>query len=82
VLLETICFKKPMLVNHYIVYVADIKPLSFEFVEIDFKVTDEAVERVRDLLANLSKWQPMVEKNYHLAKNTSHTPCWLSFWSN
>ena len=67
-LLETVYFKKPMLVNNYIVYAADIGPLGFEFVEIDFKVTDEAVEQVRDLLAHPAKWQSMVEKNYELAE--------------
>ena len=66
-LLETVYFKKPMLVNNYIVYAADIGPLGFEFVELDFKVTDDAVEQVRDLLAHPHKWQPMVEHNYELA---------------
>ncbi len=67
-LLETVYFRKPMLVNNYIVYAADIGPLGFQFVEIDFEVTDAAVEQVRDLLAHPDKWQPMVEHNYALAE--------------
>ncbi len=67
-LLETVYFKKPMLVNNYIVYAADIGPLGFEFVELDFEVTDDDVEQVRDLLAHPQKWQPMVEHNYALAE--------------
>lgn len=66
-LLETIYFKRPMLVNKYAVYAADIGPLGFEFVEIDWQVTDEAVAQVRDLLDHPAKWQPMVEHNYQLA---------------
>ncbi len=73
-LLETVYFKKPMLVNNYIVYAADIGPLGFEFVELDFAVTDDAVEQVRDLLYHPAKWHSMVEKNYALAeKHFSYT---------
>jgi glycosyltransferase involved in cell wall biosynthesis len=66
-LLETVYFKRPMLVNHYIVYTADIGPLGFEFIEIDGAVTDQAVTQLRDWLDHPQKWQPAVEKNYELA---------------
>jgi len=73
-LLEAIYFKKMTLVNRYVVYAADIGPHGFEFVEIDGRVTDDAVQRVRELLDNPEKGQTMVEKNYELAqKHFSHT---------
>ncbi len=66
-LLETIYFKKPALVNRYSVYAADIGPLGFEFVEIDGRVTGEAVAQVRALLHDAERVQRMVEHNYALA---------------
>jgi len=67
-LLETVYFKRPMLVNHYIVYTADIGSLGFEFIELHGEVTDAAVAQLRDLLDYPAKWQPMVEHNYALAE--------------
>ncbi|MBN1681402.1 MAG: glycosyltransferase family 4 protein [Anaerolineae bacterium] len=66
-LLETVYFKRPMLVNNYIVYAADIGPLGFEFIELDGAVTDEVVAQLRDWLDHPQKWQSAVEHNYDLA---------------
>lgn len=66
-LLETVYFKRPMLVNNYIVYAADIGPLGFEFIELDGAVTDAAVAQLRDWLDHPEKWQAAVEHNYDLA---------------
>jgi glycosyltransferase involved in cell wall biosynthesis len=49
-LIETVYFGKPLVVNRYSVYKADIKPLGFRFVELDGAVTDEAVTEVRALI--------------------------------
>jgi mannosylglucosylglycerate synthase len=51
-LVEAAYFAKPLVVNRYPVYEADIRPLGFRFVELDGKVTDEAVRQVRALLAD------------------------------
>jgi mannosylglucosylglycerate synthase len=51
-LVEAVYFGKPVLVNRYPVYAADIGPLGFRFIEIDGEVTDAAVERARALLAD------------------------------
>jgi glycosyltransferase involved in cell wall biosynthesis len=67
-LLETIYFKRPALVNRYTVYAEDIAPLGFQFVEIDGKVTDEAVAAVRDYLEHPEKTPAIVEHNYRLAQ--------------
>lgn len=66
-LLETVYFKRPMLVNHYIVYTADIGPLGFDFIELHNEVSDDAVAQLRDWLDHPQKWQAAVEKNYDLA---------------
>ena len=46
-LIEAIFYGKPVVVNRYPVYVADIAPLGLEFIEIDGEVTDETAAAVR-----------------------------------
>jgi glycosyltransferase involved in cell wall biosynthesis len=67
-LLEAIYFRKAVLVNRYSVYVADIAPLGFDFVEVDGWITDEAVSEVRRLLDDPDRRHAAVEKNYELAR--------------
>jgi glycosyltransferase involved in cell wall biosynthesis len=67
-LLEAIYFRKPVLVNRYSVYVADIAPLGFDFVEVDGWISDEAVSEVRRLLDDPGRRQAAVENNYELAR--------------
>jgi glycosyltransferase involved in cell wall biosynthesis len=66
-LIEAIYFRLPVLVNRYPVYIADIGPLGFDFVEIDGQVTDTAVAAVRELVNSPERRQQMVETNYQLA---------------
>lgn len=65
-LIETIYFRKPAFVNRYSVYVDDIAPLGFDFVELDGVVTDAAVTAVSDLLQHPEKATAIVDKNYAL----------------
>jgi glycosyltransferase involved in cell wall biosynthesis len=67
-LLEAIYFRKPVLINRYSVYVADIAPLGFDFVEVDGWITDESISEVRRLLDDPGRRQTMVDKNYELAR--------------
>lgn len=67
-LIEAAYFRKPVLVNRYPVYVADIRPLGFDFVEIDGKITDEAVAEVQELLADPVRRRRMIEHNYRLGQ--------------
>ena len=67
-LLEAIYFKKPIVVNRYPVYNADIRPLGFEFVELDGFVDDRAVEETRALLADPEEARRRAEKNYEIAR--------------
>ncbi|MGD8489755.1 MAG: glycosyltransferase family 4 protein, partial [Anaerolineae bacterium] len=60
-LLEAIYFRKPMLVNRYSVYIADIAPLGFDFVEVDGWISDESVSEVRRLLDDPERCQAMVD---------------------
>jgi glycosyltransferase involved in cell wall biosynthesis len=67
-LLEAIYFRKPVLVNRYSVYIADIAPLGFDFVEVDGWISDESVSLVRRLLDDPDRCQAMVDRNYDLAR--------------
>jgi glycosyltransferase involved in cell wall biosynthesis len=66
-LIEAIYFRLPILVNRYPVYDADIRPLGFDFVEINGAVTDQAVEAVRVLLSQEQRRRRAVDHNYQLA---------------
>jgi glycosyltransferase involved in cell wall biosynthesis len=67
-LLEAIYFRKPMLVNRYSVYVADIAPLGFDFVEVEDWITGESVSEVRRLLDDPDRCQAVVNHNYEIAR--------------
>ena len=66
--IEACYFKKPIFVNRYEVYKADIEPLGFETVAIDGEVTDGTVEEVRALLDDPKRQRQITEKNFKIAK--------------
>jgi mannosylglucosylglycerate synthase len=66
-LLETIYFNKLAVVNRYPVYNADIKPLGFEFIELDGFVNEQSVNQTRELLNDPERVRQMTEKNYEIA---------------
>jgi glycosyltransferase involved in cell wall biosynthesis len=64
--LETVYFKKPVVVNAYSIYTKDIKPKGFSVIEIDGYVTQEAVQKTNLVLDNQKFRRQMVEHNYEL----------------
>ncbi len=67
-LIEAIFYGKPVVVNRYPVYVADIAPLGLEFIEIDGRITDETVAVVRSVLANPRRQARIARANYDIAR--------------
>ncbi|RPI78467.1 MAG: glycosyltransferase, partial [Chloroflexi bacterium] len=67
-LLEIIYFRRLGVVNRYPVYNADIKPLGFEFIELDGFVDDTAVESVQRLLKDPDTVKAMTDNNFELAR--------------
>ena len=65
---ETVYFRKPIILTPYPVYKKDIKPLGFETVEMPDKVTEKVVAKVEKLIANPRKGREMVEKNFKLGR--------------
>ena len=67
-LLEAVYFKRLTIINRYPVYNADIRPLGFDFVELDSFVDEAAVQRTQALLHDPEQVKVMTEKNYALAQ--------------
>ena len=61
--LETIAYKKPMMVNRYEVFKADLEPLGFDVIKMDGALTNDVVGQVRDLLMDQDRISKMAEKN-------------------
>ena len=61
---EAIYFRKPVLVNRYAIFEADIEPLGFEVIAFNSFITDETLDHVRQILDNPEKLSAMAEANY------------------
>ncbi len=66
-LLETILFRKPIIVNRYSIWIEDIEPKGFRAISMDGFVTGDVVEDVRRVLTDTAYREEMVEHNYELA---------------
>ena len=66
--LESVYFRRPIVVNDYTIYAIDIKPKGFRAIELDGFITDEAVAEVEQILRKPTLAAEMAEHNYQLAK--------------
>jgi len=66
--LETIYFRRPIVVNSYSIYSIDIRPKGFNVIEMDGYVTQSAIDRTREVLKDEKLRNDMVEHNYQVAK--------------
>jgi glycosyltransferase involved in cell wall biosynthesis len=66
-LIEAIFYGKPVVVNRYPVYVADIATLGLEFIEIDGAITDQTVAAVRDALTDSRRQARVAARNFEIA---------------
>jgi glycosyltransferase involved in cell wall biosynthesis len=67
-LIEAVFHGRPVVVNRYPVYVADIAPLGMELIEIDGAITDETVGQVRAMLGNSSRRRRVARRNFEIAQ--------------
>ena len=65
--LEAVYFKKPILINRYSIFVRDIEPRGFDLAVMDGFLTDETVEKVKEILEHPEKREKMVAHNYNIA---------------
>jgi len=66
--LETIYYQKPIVVNRYSIYIADIEPKGFDVIKFDGFITSKAIAKIWKVFADDEYRQKMVKKNYDLAK--------------
>ena len=67
-LIEAIFHGKPLVVNRYPVYVADIATLGLDLIEIDGAITEETVTDVRAALANPARQRRVARRNFEIAQ--------------
>jgi glycosyltransferase involved in cell wall biosynthesis len=66
--LEAVYFRKPVVVNNYSIFDIDIKPKGFQVIEFDGYITEETVQRTRQVLEDECLRAEMVEHNYQMAR--------------
>jgi glycosyltransferase involved in cell wall biosynthesis len=67
-LVEAIFYGKPVVVNRYSVYDADIRPLGFRLIEIDGAITSATVREVRAALADPARQRRIARHNFAIAR--------------
>jgi glycosyltransferase involved in cell wall biosynthesis len=68
--LEALYYKKPIVVNRYSSYIADIESKDFDVVVMDGFVTSEIIDKIHHVLDDPNRLQEMVERNYRQAKRS------------
>ncbi len=66
--LEAVYFRRPIVVNRYSIYIADIKPKGFDVIEIEGFATHRAIDRIWEVLRDPERRRRMVETNYEIAR--------------
>jgi glycosyltransferase involved in cell wall biosynthesis len=66
--LEAVYYKKPILVNRYPIFIADIEPKGFNVISMEGYLTYRAVNKVAELLKNPDAREKMVETNFEIAR--------------
>lgn len=66
--IESVYFKKPVIITPYPVYKSDIKPLGFKSIEITPSLSERDVEKVNNFLNDSNKVKEMIESNFELGK--------------
>lgn len=67
-LLEAFYYRKPMLVNRYAIFVADIEPKGAKVITMDGYLTREVVSKVQKIIHDQRYREEMVDFNYELGK--------------
>jgi len=66
--LEAIYYRKPIVVNRYSIYIADIEPIGFDVIVMDGFVSSRVITKIEGILKDNDRLQAMVEQNYQLAE--------------
>jgi len=63
---ETIYCKKPIIINRYAIFVADIESKGFDVISFDGYITADTIQRVKQILDDPELLSKVVETNYML----------------
>lgn len=66
--LETLYYKRPIVVHVYDVFRSDIRPKDFRVISFTDFITDVAVKEARDILNNPESWKGDADHNYETAQ--------------
>ena len=66
--LEAIYFKRPLVVNNYSIYEADIRPKGFQVIEFDGFINERTLESAREALLHPERFRDQCENNYEIAR--------------
>ncbi|MFZ3301123.1 MAG: glycosyltransferase family 4 protein [Microgenomates group bacterium] len=66
--IESVYFKKPVIITPYPVYKSDIKPLGFKSIEITPSLSGKDIEMVNSFLNDPNKVKEMVDSNFEFGK--------------
>jgi glycosyltransferase involved in cell wall biosynthesis len=66
--LEAIYYKRPLVVNNYSIFEADIKPKGFKVIEFDGYISEKTLEDTRYILTHPELVRQQGEDNYELAR--------------
>lgn len=66
--IEAIYYKRPIVVNNYSIYEADIKPKGFQVIEFDGYISERTLEETRYALQNPDVTAKEAEHNFALAQ--------------
>ena len=67
--LEAIYYRRPVVMSTYEIYRIDIKPKGFNVIEFGDFVTEQTVQKTRELLLNPSRAEELCEINYEIARH-------------
>jgi mannosylglucosylglycerate synthase len=66
--LEAIYYRRPLVVNNYSIYEADIKPKGFQVIEFDGFISEKTLEDTRYMLTHPQQTRSQCDHNYELAR--------------
>jgi hypothetical protein len=66
--LEAIYYRRPLMLNNYSIYEADIKPKGFQVIEFDGFISEETLAEARYVLTHPEEARKQCDHNYELAR--------------
>ncbi len=63
---EAVYFRKPVIVNRYLIFEIDIEPKGFDVIAFSEFLTDEVLDEVREIIDDPVRREQMAEHNYML----------------